>query len=279
MSAEGSSVKVVILAGGQGTRLREETEFRPKPMVEVGGRPILWHIMKIYAHYGFKEFIVCLGYKGNLIKEYFLNYQAMNNDFTISLGTKSRIQTHGHHSEHDYTVTLVDTGLSTPTGGRIKKIERFVTGSRFLATYGDGLADISIDALIQFHERQCRLATVTAVRPVARYGRLEIGGRSGVLQFHEKPAAEGFINGGFFVFENEVFEYLTEDSILEQEPLTRLASEGQLSAFEHDGFWQPMDTYREYLFLNELWDRGCPPWRVWEPPSQPADLRSEASAR
>jgi glucose-1-phosphate cytidylyltransferase len=263
-SARLPPIKVVILAGGQGTRLREETEFRPKPMVEVGGRPILWHIMKIFAKYGFKDFIVCLGYKGNSIKEYFLNYHAMNNDFTIALGKDSRIVTHSNHAEHDYRVTLVDTGLNTPTGGRIKMVEKYVTGPRFLATYGDGVADISIDALMRFHDQQARLATVTAVRPLTRYGLLDLGDRHGVMQFREKPAADGYINGGFFVFERQVFEYLHEDSVLEQEPLEQLARNDQLSAYCHEGFWQPMDTYREYLFLNELWDSGTAPWRTWD---------------
>jgi glucose-1-phosphate cytidylyltransferase len=264
MSPARSSVKVVSLAGGHGTRLREETEFRPKPMVEIGGRPILWHIMKIYAQFGFKDFIVCLGYKGSLIKEYFLNYQAMNNDFTISLGKERQIVTHGNHAEHDYTVTLVDTGLDTPTGGRIKMIEKFIVGPVFLATYGDGVADLDIESLLRFHEQQGRLATVTAVRPLTRYGLLELDGRSGVQQFREKPVADGHINGGFFVFNRGVFDYLNEGSVLEHEPLERLAADGELSAYQHNGFWQPVDTYREYLFLNALWENGAAPWRTWD---------------
>jgi glucose-1-phosphate cytidylyltransferase len=258
-------MKVVILCGGQGTRLREETEFRPKPLVDVGGRPILWHIMKTYAHYGFLEFVLCLGYRGNMIKEYFLNYEAMNNDFTISLGQQSQLHFNGVHKEQDFRVTLADTGQETMSGGRIRRIERFVEGDTFLVTYGDGLADVNIAELVAFHKTHGKIATVTAVRPQSRFGILETDNAGKVLEFAEKPQVDGWANAGFLVFDREMFKYIdADDCILERKPLERLAAEGELMAYRHEGFFFAMDTYREYLYLNELWKSGKAPWRVWE---------------
>lgn len=257
------AMKVVILAGGQGTRLREETEFRPKPMVEVGGRPILWHIMKIYGHHGYRSFVVCLGYRGSMIKEYFLNYHAMNNDFTMTLGMDPAVEIHGHHEEEDFRVTLVETGAATNTGGRLKRIQRYVGEETFMATYGDGVADVDIPALLAFHRSHGKAATVTAVRPASRFGALEMGPQGEVEQFREKAVTDGFISGGFFVFEPRVFDWMDETSVLEREPLEAMAAHGELRAFRHEGFWQPMDTYREYTYLNDLWDRGEAPWRLW----------------
>ncbi len=256
-------MKVVILAGGFGTRLSEETAVKPKPMVEVGGRPILWHIMKIHAHYGHRDFIVCLGYKAEVVKGYFLNYTNVSNDFTLSL-RDGRVTVHSRRSE-DWSVTLVDTGLATQTGGRLWRARDFVDGSTFLLTYGDGVADVDLHELVAFHRRQGRLATLTAVRPPGRFGNLEIDGDR-VSRFTEKPpGAEGWINAGFFVFEPAVFDYLSaDDTVLEREPLETLARDGQLSAYRHAGFWQCMDTLRDVQTLNHLWASGSAPWKVWE---------------
>jgi len=259
-------MKVAILCGGLGTRLREETEFRPKPMVEVGGRPILWHIMKTYAHYGFREFVLCLGYRGNVIKDYFLNYTAMNNDFTISLGSRTEFEYHNAHNEHDFKVTLVDTGQMTMTGGRIRRAARFLNGSTFMVTYGDGLADINIGQLLEFHRRHGKLATVSTVRPTSRFGIVKTNGEFAVTAFSEKPRMRDRISAGYFVFEPGVLEYLgdTDECIMEREPMERLAADGQLVAYEHDGFFFAMDTYREHEALNQIWDSGNVPWRVWK---------------
>ena len=251
--------KVVILCGGLGTRLREETEFRPKPMVHVGGRPILWHIMKSYAHYGFREFVLCLGYRGNVIREYFLNYEAMNNDFTISLGSGVRkIEYHGAHDEQGFRVTLVNTGADTMTGGRVKRIEPFIDDEVFMVTYGDGLANIDIRKLLEFHRSHGKIATVTAVQPVSRFGVLELDEKGAVESFAEKPQLEGWASAGFFVFERRFFDYLGggDACVMEQEPLMRLAADGQLAAFRHDDFFVAMDTYREYEALNRIWNSG-----------------------
>lgn len=257
-------MKVVILCGGQGTRLREETEFRPKPLVDVGGRPVLWHIMKFYAHFGFKEFILCLGYRGAMIKEYFLNYEAMNSDFTISLGEKHAIQYHDVHGEQNYKVTLVDTGLETATGGRVARTKPYIDDDLVMVTYGDGLVDLDLGKALAFHRAHGKLATVTIVRPTSRFGVVEVGERGIVKRFSEKPEAESWINAGYFIFNRKVYDYLGgDDCVLEREPLERLAQEDQLVAFRHNGFFFAMDTYREYLLLNELWDRGTAPWRVW----------------
>lgn len=262
-----SMPKVVILCGGQGTRLREETEYRPKPLVDVGGRPILWHIMKTYAHYGLRDFVLCLGYRGHMIKEYFLNYEAMNNDFTICLGRRHEISYHDAHQEQDFRVTLADTGIDAMTGGRVKQIERHITGDTFMVTYGDGVADVDLAELLRFHHSHGKLATVTAVHPTSRFGVLSIDhSEQGniVTSFAEKPRAEGWTNAGYFVFDRRVFNYLwAGDCVLEREPLERLAHEGQLVAYEHNGFFFAMDTYREYQYLNEIWAQNEAPWKVW----------------
>ena len=253
---------VVILAGGQGTRLREETAFRPKPMVEVGGRPILWHVMKIYDHYGYHRFIVPVGYLGHMIKEYFLSYAQRHIDFTVDT-VSGALERHDVPPEH-WAVTVVDTGQETMTGGRIKRLRAHLP-ERFLVTYGDGVADIPIDRVVSFHESHGKLATVTAVRPPSRFGALTI--ESGhVTHFLEKPQAEaGWINGGFFVFEHGVLDYLAGDeTILEREPLEQLARDGQLMAYKHSGFWEPMDTERDRTNLVNLWATGDAPWKVWE---------------
>lgn len=263
---QNENIRVVILCGGFGTRLREETEFRPKPLIEIGGKPILWHIMKIYAYYGFKNFILCLGYKGEMIKEYFLNYEAMNNDFTIQLGTKEKIEFHSNHAEGDWVVTLADTGLNSMTGARIKRIERYINDDTFMLTYGDGVGDINISKLYEFHLSRGKLATVTGVRPPSRFGELIV--ESGKLKkFSEKSQIhEGFINGGFFVFNRDVFNYLddNEDCTLEREPLERLAEKGELEVYPHDKFWHCLDTYRDMHILEEEWNKGRPAWKVWE---------------
>lgn len=257
-------MKVVMLCGGLGTRLREETEFRPKAMVEIGGRPILWHIMKVYAHYGFQDFVLCLGYRGNTIKEYFLNYEAMNNDFTICLGQRSQIQYNDSHTEQGFRVTLADTGLEAMTGGRIKRVQRYVGTDTFMVTYGDGLADLDINRLVEYHKSHGKLATLTAVRPVSRFGSVALNEDGSVKEFTEKPRSEGWISAGFFVFERGVFDYLSgDDCILEREPLENLAEDGQLCAFRHKGFFYAMDTYREYQYLSDLWSSGSAPWKVW----------------
>lgn len=247
-----------------GTRLREETEFRPKPMVPIGDRPILWHIMKTYAHFGHKDFILCLGYKGEVIKDYFRNYHWNTSDVTLSLGRSPRIKYHNQHEEEDWSVTLIDTGLHSMTGGRLRRALKFIEEDEFLVTYGDGLANSDLNASIEFHRREGRTVTMTAVRPAGRFGDLEVEG-SAVTSFNEKvERMSTFINGGFFVMHKRVGDYLTDDScILEQQPLNRLAREGQISAFVHEGFWQCMDTFRELQLLNNLWNSGQAPWKVW----------------
>ncbi len=258
-------MKAVLLAGGLGTRMREETEFRPKPMVEVGGRPVLWHIMKILGHYGISEFVVCTGYKSEYIKSYFSNYGASNLDFTITLGDHSSIRYHGSHDEFDWQVTVADTGLNTMTGGRIKRIQKYVGDDAFLCTYGDGIADVDIHALIEFHRAHGKLATVTATQPMSRFGVIDLEHDGVVAKFREKPKTEDWVNIGYFIFEPEVFDYLDgDDSVLEDKPLLRLAQDHQIAAFPHRGFWQPMDTFRESQLLNDLWNRGNPPWKVWQ---------------
>jgi glucose-1-phosphate cytidylyltransferase len=257
-------MKVVILCGGLGTRMREETEFRPKPLVEIGHRPILWHIMKTYAHYGFRDFVLCLGYRGNMIKEYFLNYEAMNSDFTIRLGRQKQTTYRGAHDEQDFRVTLVDTGGETMTGGRIKRVGRYLDDDTFMATYGDGLADLDMAELVEFHRRHGKLATLTTVRGQSRFGIVSLGDDGQVLQFQEKPTLEEWVHVGFFLFDRRVLDYLGgDDCILEREPLERLAREGQLMAYRHAGFFYAMDTYREYKALNAMWDAGQAPWKVW----------------
>lgn len=258
-------MKVVILAGGLGTRIREETDFRPKPMVEVGGRPILWHIMKSYAHYGFNEFIVCLGYKGKMIKEYFYNYEVLSNDFTVNLGDKKSIEIHGESLEKDWKVTLVDTGEKALKGARLKKAQRFIDGDIFMLTYGDGLADVNIKDLLDFHRSHGKLATVTGINPASRFGELKIEGDK-VEMFFEKPdTGSELISGGFFVFNKEIMERLSEDDDcdLESGVLEELASAGELMVYKHRGFWACMDNIRDMDELNRLWDDGLAKWKVW----------------
>jgi len=258
-------MKTIILCGGQGTRLKEETEYRPKPLVEIGGRPILWHIMKLYAHHGFQDFVLCLGYRGNMIKEYFLNYEAMNNDFTIRLGQENNISYHSAHQEQDFNVTLADTGTETMTGARVKQSERYVDDDTFMVTYGDGVSNLNIRSLLDFHKAHGRLATVTTVRPISRFGIVETDSSGHVKDFAEKPQANSWASSGFFVFNRKVFDYLGDSPscVLEREPLEKLAKDGELTAYRHEGFFYAMDTYRDYLHLNELWKKGHAPWAVW----------------
>jgi glucose-1-phosphate cytidylyltransferase len=253
--------KVVILAGGKGTRIAEETQVRPKPMVEIGDRPIIWHVMKSYSAYGFNDFVICCGYLGHKVREYFLSYAYHNADLTILPG--GQVQVHESKSE-PWTITLVDTGLDTMTGGRVKRVARYIQDDPyFCLTYGDGLADLDIAELVRFHEGHGALATVTAVTPLARFGALDLRGDT-VERFTEKPQTEGgLINGGFFVLSPKVLDLIPGDeTMLEKEPLERLAAEGELRAYRHTGFWQPMDTLRDKLHLEELWAQGAP-WKMW----------------
>ena len=255
-------MKAIILAGGLGTRLAEETEVKPKPLVEIGDHPVLWHIMKIYSHFGYNEFVVALGYKGNLIKQYFLDYHNLQPDITLNL-TTGVTQVHEAETE-DWTLHLVDTGKDTLTGGRVKRLAEQVKGETFMVTYGDGVADIDIGELVKFHKSHGKMATVTAVHPPARFGELLIRDDL-TCEFSEKPQTkEGWINGGFMVFEPEALNYLGgDDSILEIDLLERLAQEKQLVAFRHSGFWQCMDTLRDKRQLEAAWNSGNPPWKVW----------------
>jgi glucose-1-phosphate cytidylyltransferase len=261
---EGETVKVVLLAGGYGTRLSEETDLRPKPMVEIGGKPILWHIMKIYSHYGFNEFVICCGYKSYYIKDYFYHYYMHATDMTVDLLT-NKVTYHNSASE-PWKITLVDTELETMTGGRIKRIQKYIGDEPFMLTYGDGVADININRLVAYHQKSGRLATVTAVLPSGKFGALEIGKDDRIVSFFEKPQGDGsWVNGGFFVLQPEVFDYITEgdSTIFERKPLENLAKDGQLQSFRHTGFWKPMDTLREKLELQRLWESGKAPWKVW----------------
>lgn len=255
-------MKVAILAGGAGTRLAEETETRPKPMVEIGGRPILWHIMKHYAHYGYREFVIALGYKGEYIKRWMQDFTQMNGHMTVDMGTGE--VTH-HRETENWKIDLVDTGLPTLTGGRIKRLKPWVGDSTFMLTWGDGLSDVDLDALLKFHRSHGKLATMTAVRPTARYGHLHFDGDR-IEQFSEKPqTAEGWINGAFFVLEPGIFDYIEGDNTMwEDAPLERLAADGELFAYKHESFWQCMDTLREKHLLQKLWDSGNPPWKFGE---------------
>ncbi len=255
-------MKVVILAGGFGTRISEETHLRPKPMVEIGGRPILWHIMKIYAQAGLRDFIVCCGYKGYYIKEYFANYFLHHGDVTFDL-EKGSIDFHNNHSE-PWRVTLVDTGETTMTGGRLLRVRSYLDEETFCFTYGDGVSDINISRLLAFHKAHGGLATLTAIQPPGRFGALDVEGNA-VTRFHEKPTGDGsWVNGGFFVLEPSVIDLIAGDkTTFEREPLETLASRRQLHAFRHDGFWQPMDTLRDKQSLEEMWARGNAPWKTW----------------
>ncbi len=258
-------MKVVIFCGGLGTRLREETEYRPKPMVPVGERPILWHVMKIYASYGHKDFILCLGYKGEVIKEYFRNYHWNTSDVTLNLGAKPHVKYHTEHTEQDWNVTMIDTGQNTMTGGRLRRVMPYIKDETFLLTYGDGVTDSDINKSIAFHKKQKKLLTITAIQPAGRFGDLEISDGN-VTAFKEKPEKQvGYINGGFFVVDRRVGKYLgSKDScVFENEPLAKLASEKQIVAYEHPGFWQCMDTYREQQLLTKMWESGEAPWKIW----------------
>jgi glucose-1-phosphate cytidylyltransferase len=257
-------MKVVLLAGGYGTRLSEETDLRPKPMVEIGGKPMLWHIMKIYSHYGFNEFIICCGYKSYYIKDYFYHYYMHSADMTIDL-QNNKVVYHNSYSE-PWKITVVDTGLETMTGGRIKRVQKYVGNEPFMLTYGDGVADIDIIRLINYHKAHKKIATLTAVLPSGKFGALEIAQDDGITSFIEKPQGDGsWINGGFFVLEPEVFDYIDDgdSTIFERKPLEKLARDGQLQSFKHNGFWRPMDTLREKLELQGLWESGKAPWKVW----------------
>jgi len=257
-------MKAVILAGGLGTRLSEATNMIPKPMVEIGGKPILWHIMKTYSCYGINDFIICCGYKGYVIKEYFANYFRHNSDLTIDLAN-SHIEILDNHSE-PWKVTLVDTGVNTMTGGRVKRIQRYIGNEPFLLTYGDGVADINIQSTIDLHKSSAKLLTVTAYKPSGKFGALEINEEGNVISFLEKPAGDGnWINAGYFVCEPEVFDYLTEgdNTVFERKPLEKIAHEGKMNAFLHTGFWKPMDTLRDNVELNEMWEKSNAPWKIW----------------
>jgi glucose-1-phosphate cytidylyltransferase len=254
----------VILAGGLGTRLREETEFKPKPMVEIGGAPILWHIMKNLSGWDLKDFFICTGYKGEKIKEFFINYEAYSNDIEVSLGSGMSKVKHTSASVENWNVHLIDTGQNTMTGGRLFQLRDKLQDEYFLCTYGDGLSNVNVNELIAFHKSHNKIATVTAVHPTNRFGTLGISSDSTVSKFVEKPISGEYVNGGFFIFNKKVFNYLTEDAVLEQEPLKNLVRDGELMAFKHEKFWQPMDTYREVLELNALWDSKDAPWVNWE---------------
>jgi glucose-1-phosphate cytidylyltransferase len=256
-------MKAVILCGGLGTRLREETEFRPKPMVPVGGMPILWHIMKIYSHYGVKDFVLCLGYKGGMIKQFFLEQELSGKDFTINLKTGKKDILAGNGIE-DWNVTLADTGPNTMTGGRVKRIQKYVSDDEFFLTYGDGVANVDIDLLLSQHRMEGKIGTLTGVNMPSRFGMIKTSG-SLITAFVEKPMLDDYINGGFFVFKKDVFDYLEDDEtcILETEPLSTLAKERQMAMYRHHGFWHCMDTYRDFTELNKIWDSGKVPWKVW----------------
>lgn len=257
-------MKVVILAGGFGTRISEESHLKPKPMIEIGERPILWHIMKIYSHYGFNDFVICLGYKGYCIKEYFAHYFLHESDITFDFRDGNSRTVHTHSAE-PWRVTLVDTGLETMTGGRVKKVAQYLDDEPFMLTYGDGVSDVNIAELVAYHKKHGKLATVTATQPSGRFGSLELSDENGVTSFQEKPVGDGFwINGGFFVLDPSIISRIPDDSTLfEKGPLESLAHDGELMAYKHNGFWQPMDTLRDKIHLEELWKSGKAPWKMW----------------
>jgi glucose-1-phosphate cytidylyltransferase len=258
-------MKVVIFAGGLGTRISEETESRPKPMVNIGGKPILWHIMKIYSKFGFNEFIICLGYKGYMIKEYFMHYYLHNSDITIEVGS-NHLEVHSSHTE-SFKVTLVETGLNTKTAGRLKMVKKYIGDSDFMLTYGDGVANIDIDELLSFHKKHGKIATVTAIQPEARFGGMILDAGGKVVHFKEKPTGDGkWINGGFFVLKPEVFSYLqgnVDDVMWEDSPMETLAKDGELIAYRHQGFWKCMDAMRDKIELESLWQNNQAAWKTW----------------
>ncbi|MEL4894913.1 glucose-1-phosphate cytidylyltransferase [Crocosphaera sp. Alani8] len=260
-------MKTVILCGGFGTRIRDVADNIPKPMIPIGDKPIIWHIMKYYASWGHKDFVLCLGYKGQSIKDFFLNYEASTSDFTLTLGNGSQIDYHNSHSEAEWRITLAETGLNTLTGSRIKKVQKYLVDEKnFMLTYGDGVGSIDIERLIDFHLSHGKIMTVSGVRPPGRFGELEVGESNAIKGFNEKPQASGGrISGGYFVCRQEIFKYLDEqgNQTLEREPMENLAHEGQMMMYKHDGFWQPMDTYRDYNLLNGLIQKGEAPWIRW----------------
>jgi glucose-1-phosphate cytidylyltransferase len=270
VNAEGVPMQVVILCGGQGTRIRDVADDIPKPMIPIGGRPILWHIMKGFAHFGFKDFILCLGYKSNVIKRYFLDYHLAGADVTVDLRHPGELQLHQHRCPEDWRITLAETGADAMTGARIKRISKYITSDNFFVTYGDGVSDVNCQKLLDFHHHHGKLASVTVVAPPGRFGEIETDGAT-VTSFAEKPLeSRGLINGGYFVFRKEVLARLSDDEhlVLEHEPLLHLTDDGQLAAFKHRGFWQCMDSSRDHKYLNDLWHQGQPAWRVWEPPAR-----------
>lgn len=264
---EAKNTKVVILCGGRGVRFHEATDLRPKPLVEIGDKPILWHIMKIYAHYGYKSFVLCLGYKGDMIRSYFLNYELMNCDFTIQFSDKIKTEVHSLCREQGWEVTLAETGLNAMTGARIKRIAKYIDSDLFMLTYGDAVANLNIENLVEFHRAHNKIGTITAVRPQSRFGEIRVGKDSIVRQFREKAPIQGdYVNGGFFVFDHRLFNYLTDDDscTFEREPLEQLAKDGQLAAYAHHSYWQCMDTYRDWQVLTQDWESGNPPWKIWQ---------------
>ncbi|MDR1544241.1 MAG: glucose-1-phosphate cytidylyltransferase [Prevotellaceae bacterium] len=260
-------MKTVILCGGYGTRIRDVAENLPKPMIPIGNYPILWHIMKYYAAFGHNDFVLCLGYKSEAIKDFFFNYETHASDFTLKLGEKNSVIRHNKHAEEGWTITMAETGLNTMTGARVKRIQKYIGNDDiFMLTYGDGVGNIDIKKLVKFHRSHGKIATLTGVYPPGRFGELVIGNENNVLGFNEKPQVSGGrINGGFFVFNREVFDYLNDDKnlVLEQEPMRKLVENQQLMVFEHNGFWQPMDTYREYSLLNNLYSENKAQWKIW----------------
>lgn len=267
MSAPTPEIKqepVVLLCGGQGNRLREETGWRPKALVEIGGRPILWHLMRHYYHFGYRRFILCLGYRGNMIKEYFLNYRAMSQDFTLKFrhGKDPELKALGGDTE-EWEVTCVDTGPDTPTGGRLNKIKHLIDTDRFLANYSDGLSDVDLDQLVAFHKGHGKVATVTGFRPQSKYGVVRADDRGVVYQWQEKPLMDDRTSGGFFVFDKRLFNYLDDEATLEIEPFQSIAGDKEMALYQHDGFWQCMDTFKEALAMKAVWDQGQAPWQVW----------------
>ncbi len=255
--------QVVLLCGGQGTRLREETEWRPKALVEIGGRPILWHLMRHYHHFGYRRFILCLGYRGNSIKEYFLNYRWMHHDFRLKAGASEPELVGDHEDVEDWDITLVDTGLDTGTGGRLNRIRHLIDGDKFLANYSDGLSDVDLDRLVEFHDGHGKVATVTGFHPYSKYGVVRADEDGVVYHWQEKPLMNDLTSGGFFVFDKRLFDYLDDDGALEVEPFREIAAQQQMALFEHQGFWQCMDTFKEAQAMNALWASGAAPWRIY----------------
>ncbi len=259
-------MKVVILAGGLGTRISEESHLKPKPMIEIGGNPIMWHIMKYYSHFGYNDFIICCGYKGYVIKEYFADYYLHRSDITFDFSDENKMIIHNNVAE-PWKVTIIDTGVTTQTGARIKRVQKYLDGERFMLTYGDGVSDVDINALVKYHEERGKIATMTAIQPGGRFGVLDIGENNNIKRFTEKAKEDGgWINGGFMVLESQIFDYLNDDPnlVFERAPLESVANDGQLSAFKHNGFWQCMDTMRDRIILNDMIENNNAPWMVWE---------------